>query len=238
MNAVLALKAQLAQDSRRPYLARGARVERCAQCCLPPRLCLCLYRPTLRSRLQFGLLMHHNEPFKPSNTGKLICDVLPGTAAFEWHRTEPAAGLEQWFSTGNTRIVFPRHYVAAQRLAPLPETGPVKLLILDGTWQQARKMLRTSRYLDALPVTSIDEPLLSAYQLRQQYRDGHLCTAEVAALLLQQAGETANSTLLSAWLQTFSEHYLAAKRQRLPLARALTHLQALMVMTEAESPDC
>ncbi|WKE64550.1 DTW domain-containing protein [Gallaecimonas kandeliae] len=230
MNAVLELKKRLQGSSQRPYLARGARVVRCDSCALVPDYCLCPHRPQLESRLEFGLLMHHNEPFKPSNTGKLICDLLPGTQAFDWHRTEPGAELLDWL-TPDTRIVFPSHYVEAERLAPLPASGPAKLLILDATWQQARKMLRASRYLDALKVSSIDEALLSGYQLRSQHRDGHLCTAEVAALLLEQAGEIRNGALLAAWLAAFSEHYLAAKRHGLPSGAALAALKALQAST-------
>ncbi|WP_115717931.1 tRNA-uridine aminocarboxypropyltransferase [Gallaecimonas mangrovi] len=227
MNAVLQLKARLKTDSRRPYLARGARVVRCEHCALVPDFCLCGEKKALSSRLEFGLLMHRNEPFKPSNTGKLICDLMPKSAAFAWHRTTPDPALLAWLAP-DTRIVFPSHYVAKERQAPLPASGPVKLLILDATWPQAAKMLRSSRYLDKLSVTSIDDAVLSNYPLRDQHQDGHLCTAEVAAMLMAQAGETANAHKLSAYLAAFTDHYLAAKRHGLPSGESLAALKAAM----------
>ncbi|MED5524490.1 MAG: DTW domain-containing protein [Pseudomonadota bacterium] len=226
MNAVLELKQRLKAQSQRPYLARGHKVVRCEGCALVPEFCLCPHRRALKSRLEFALLMHRNEPFKPSNTGKLICDLLPETRAFAWHRTEPDPALLDWLDE-TTRIVFPSHYVQPARLAPLPETGQVKLLILDATWPQAAKMLRASRYLDPYPVTAIDGELLSGFLLRNQHQDGHLCTAEVAALLLEQAGEGFNGQYLTAWLGAFSAHYLAAKRHGLPGPEALSALTAL-----------
>ncbi|WP_341503458.1 DTW domain-containing protein [Gallaecimonas sp. GXIMD4217] len=215
MNAVLQLKAELLEQSRRPYLARGCAVARCPTCALVPKLCLCPHRPNLKSRVEFGLLMHPNEPYKPSNTGKLVADVLPATRAWAWHRTEPPQALLDWLDD-NSLIVFPMDYVPPERQQPELPAGPVKLLLLDATWQQARKMLRTSRYLDGLPVTGISDAGLSQYRLRNQYKDNHLCTAEVAALMLDKAGEAANARALECWFQAFSGHYLAGKLQRPP----------------------
>ncbi len=225
MNAVLQLKAELLKSSRRPYLARGANQVRCHHCALMPSHCLCAHRPRLSSQLEFGLLMHPNEPYKPSNTGKLIADVLPGTRAWAWHRTEPCQALLDWLDD-DVLIVFPMDYVPPARQRPELPQGPVKLLLLDATWQQARKMLRTSRYLDGLKITGISDAGLSAYRLRSQYKDNHLCTAEVATLMLEKAGETTNAQALQAWFQAFSGHYLAGKLQRQPDPRLAQQLQA------------
>jgi DTW domain-containing protein YfiP len=37
--------------------------------------------------------MFDTEPMKPSNTGRLIADILPDTEAFQWSRTEPPQAL-------------------------------------------------------------------------------------------------------------------------------------------------
>lgn len=49
------------------------------------------YPSTSKSR--FCLLMFDTEPMKPSNTGRLIADILPDTVAFQWSRTEPSQDL-------------------------------------------------------------------------------------------------------------------------------------------------
>jgi DTW domain-containing protein YfiP len=87
-------------------------------------------------------------------------------------------------------------------------------VVLDATWTQARKMFRKSPYLDGLPVLGLRPDQLSRYGLRRSCRGEHLCTAEVAALCLELAGEQQAATALDDWLDLFSEHYLAAKHHR------------------------
>ena len=46
-----------------------------------------------QAKSRFCLLMFDTEPMKPSNTGRLIADILPDTTAFQWSRTEPSQDL-------------------------------------------------------------------------------------------------------------------------------------------------
>ncbi len=76
--------------STRPFLARGGSVPRCEACQLRHDWCACEWRPELKAEAGFCLLMYDSEPMKPSNTGRLIADVLPDTTwAFLWSRTKP-----------------------------------------------------------------------------------------------------------------------------------------------------
>ena len=75
-------------------------------------------------------------------------------------------------------------------------------------------MFRKSPYLERFPVLSLEGGDVSRYRLRRSTREEHLCTAEVAALCLAQAGDPQAGALLQAWLDLFSERYLLAKNQR------------------------
>jgi len=164
------------------------------------------------------LLMHDVEPLKPSNTGWLIADVIADTEAFIWSRTEVDPRLlallddPQW----QPYIVFPGEFVAPQRVTTevAPASGKRPLFVLlDGTWTEARKMFRKSPYLERFPVLSLEPEQLSRYRLRRSKRDDHFCTAEVAALCLELAGDGAAARVLDAYLDVFTSHYLAAKFQ-------------------------
>ena len=72
-------------------------------------------------------------------------------------------------------------------------------------------MFRKSPYLNNLPVLSLQPEQLSRYRLRRSTRNEHLCTAEVAALCLEQAGDGRAAGALDAWLDLFTERYLGAK---------------------------
>jgi hypothetical protein len=178
------------------------------------------------------------EALKPTNTGWLIADVVADTFAFGWARTQVDPGLlalladPQWAAC----VVFPGEYVDAERI--ITEIKPVAgkrplFILLDGTWQEARKMFRKSPYLDKLPVLSLQPEQLSRYRLRRAQRETHLCTSEVAALCLDLAGEPHAACTLEAYLDVFTDHYLNAKKfvPTNPADAAHRRLHALAVQT-------
>ncbi|MTI92819.1 MAG: DTW domain-containing protein, partial [Pseudomonas stutzeri] len=118
------------------------------------------------------------------------------------------------------------------RVERQPDKRPL-FILLDATWTEARKMFRKSPYLDGLPVLSLQPEALSRYRLRRSTRSDHLCTAEVAALCLELAGDSAAANTLDAWLDVFTEHYLGAKHHRQPDLHNAAH-RALQVPDGAE----
>ncbi len=175
-NAVSRLRQYRVSISTRPYKARGFRVKRCTFCLLPEKQCLCdtIIHQTAKSR--FCLMMYDTEVMKPSNTGKLIADVLPDTLAFLWSRTEPEKALLDAINDPHRQayVVFPDSYASPSRKVyhQLPANSkPPLFILLDGTWTEARKMFRKSPYLDALPLFSINEASKCDYMLRQAARE-------------------------------------------------------------------
>ena len=77
-------------------------------------------------------------------------------------------------------------------------------IILDGTWQEARKMLRKSDWLQQLPTVHITPQQASSYQLRRNQQQGNLCTLEVGSELLHALGDTEEAKALS----QFFAHYI------------------------------
>jgi DTW domain-containing protein YfiP len=218
-HAVARLRAERLARSIKPFVARGGRVQRCPQCRVFLTHCVCAWRPAVACEAGVCLVMHDTESLKPSNTGWLIADVVEQTSAFGWLRTEVDPALlallddPQW----QPYLVFPGEYVAPERVVSTVEPPAGKrplFILLDATWTEARKMARKSPYLDRFPVLSLQPEQLSRYQLRRSKRGDHLCTAEVAALCLELAGEAPAAAALDAWLDAFTHHYLAGKQQR------------------------
>lgn len=214
-NAVLRLRAERLARSTRPFLARGNRIRRCQRCLLPLKQCLCDTLAPSHARSRFCLVMFDTEPMKPSNTGRLIADILPETAAFQWSRTEPPQALLDLVRDPDYQpaVVFPASYAGETRtvLAAPPAGKPPLFIMLDGTWTEARKMFRKSPWLDALPVISVDLARVSAYGLREAHAEGQYCTAEVAIALLDLARDTQAASALSDHFQLFRARYLAGK---------------------------
>jgi len=118
----------LTHSLTRPHLDRGEpRKLRCARCRLIPSHCLCAWRPVVPTRAAVCLIMAEFEPLKPSNTGWLIADVVPDTAAFGWSRVHGDPALlalladPQW----QPYVVFPGEFAAAERVvtALMPDGG-------------------------------------------------------------------------------------------------------------------
>ncbi|WP_252145823.1 tRNA-uridine aminocarboxypropyltransferase [Yokenella regensburgei] len=216
-NAVLRLRAERLARAILPFLARGNRIRRCQRCLLPLKQCLCETISPQPARSRFCLVMFDTEPMKPSNTGRLIADILPDTEAFQWSRTEPPAALLELIRHPDYQpmVVFPASYADAERsvIAAPPSGKPPLFIMLDGTWTEARKMFRKSPYLDNLPIISVDLSRVTAYHLREAHADGQYCTAEVAVALLSLAEDTEAASSLSDHFTRFRTRYLAGKTQ-------------------------
>ncbi len=216
-NAVLQLRAQRLARATRPFLARGNRIRRCQRCLLPLKQCLCATLQPSSARSRFCLVMFDTEPMKPSNTGRLIADILPDTAAFQWSRTEPPQALLDLVANPDYQpmVVFPAAYAGSERqvITTPPSGKPPLFIMLDGTWTEARKMFRKSPYLDRLPVISVDLSRVSAYRLREAQVEGQYCTAEVAIALLDLAADQHAAQALGDHFSCFRTRYLAGKTQ-------------------------
>ena len=218
-HAVALLRAARLARSAKPFLARGGSTRpRCEGCRLVPSHCLCALRRTLPTRAGVCLLMADIEPLKPTNTGWLVADVVADTFAFGWARTEVDPGLLALLADPRWQpfVVFPGEYAAPERVTPSvpPADGRRPLFILlDATWNEARKMFRKSAYLDRFPVLSLAPEQVSRYVLRRSRRDDHFCTSEVASLCLELAGEARVADALEAWLDVFTHHYVQARHQ-------------------------
>lgn len=224
MHAVQQLHQYRKSLSTTTYKSRGQRVIRCELCRLAKQFCICELAPKVDSQSGFLLLMYDTEVLKPSNTGKLIADLIPDSFAFLWSRTEVnpeiIALLEDpiW----QPMIVFPKAYVGEEReifdneITLMSGKRPL-FIMLDGSWREAKKMFRRSPYLQHLPVVSFtpkvpenEEEISSRYQIRLAANNTELATAEVAAQILSLAGEQTNADLLDLWFDVFSYEYQRA----------------------------
>lgn len=226
------------------YKARGQRVVRCPLCQLAKQFCICSMAPKeseVSSNAGFLLLMYDTEVLKPSNTGKLIADLIPDTYAFLWSRTTKNDELqailddEKW----QPYVVFPQEYVQDERPVETQaihcRTGKRPLFImLDGSWREAKKMFRKSPYLDKFPVVSFDPKVSieneitsqaptveqspvgenSRYTVRKTELAHQFSTAEVAARVLAMSGEVENAHLLDLWFDVFNFQYQKSVCQR------------------------
>ena len=237
-HAVQNLFEQRLARSTRPFRARGSEVKRCPDCRIDLRHCICALKPSTQSNAAFLILYYDDEILKPSNTGRLIADLIPDTYAFIWQRMDPDPQLLQLLVDPQWQpiVVFPETQVEPGREVwseqPLLNAKQRPLFILlDGSWREARKMFRKSPYLDSFPVLSVNPVTSSTYQVRKANSAHQLATAEVAAYVLDGVDEGYNSQLLRAWFDVFSYRYQkGVTRTNRGDASALDRLRALVAL--------
>ncbi len=162
--------------------------------------------------IEFYLLTHANEFAKLSNTGKLLNGISVPVTVQEWSRVEEPKNLLHRIESPEYKVelVFPSEFAIYQKSDESVESvfhQARTYVLLDGTWQQARKMYRKSPYLHQLPLLSVNVNRDSVYTLRRNQQEKGLCTAEVAACILEQEGLQDESDALMNKLIAFCENF-------------------------------
>lgn len=130
--------------------------------------------------MKIFLLTHERELLRLSNTGALAKNVAPEIVERTmWARNIPNPVLLDAINHENTVLLYPVDDVDA---APIESFE--NIILLDATWQEARKMFNKSPYLKNLPRAKIKPRQASQYQLRRNQPDGGLCTAECVVEIL------------------------------------------------------
>jgi DTW domain-containing protein len=136
--------------------------------------------------MKIFLLTHERELLRPSNTGVLAQSVAPEIVErIIWARNTPNPSLLDAINHENTVLLYPTDDADA---APIESFE--NIILLDSTWQEARKMFNQSPYLKNLPRAHIKPRQVSQYQLRRRQPEGGLCTAECVVELLRAKGYT------------------------------------------------
>jgi len=137
--------------------------------------------------MKFTLLTHSKELTKPSNTGRLVLDVL-GSAAeqISWERTKPPAGLVEEIDAGGVALIYP----GSADEAGGDLTGIKQVILIDSTWHEARRIHQRSPYLQNVRRVCLKPAAKSVYNLRKNQKESGLCTAECVIEILRSTGNS------------------------------------------------
>lgn len=139
--------------------------------------------------MHIWLLTHSEELKKANGTGKLVKATLQDNCSvIVWQRTITPLEIAQ-LPVENTRLIYTATS-SDEQLSPLgTEDNKIQhIIILDGTWQQARKMYNQSPYLKRFTKYEITGQRSEFTRRRNQLEHG-LCTAETAVHLLRTLGQ-------------------------------------------------
>lgn len=160
-----------------PPRAQGGGLDRCGRC--TRKLCLCeAVGDPAANRTRVTLVLHPREDTKRIGTAPLVLlglrdarkvVVWPNDGE-EHNAPPPGVGL-------HTALLFPGEgAVPLERLAG--KTAPREVVVVDGTWSQARSILDRVPWLASLPRVSLEPAAPSEYGIRRQPRRECLSTVE------------------------------------------------------------
>ena len=152
----------------------------CPRCLLQLEICVCGVMPRVEARTEVVLIRHITELNLTSNTGRFAALALPKSRILEYGGGEPfdpapvtAPRTALLYCSGPARSL-PR---------PLPFV-PERLVVLDGSFRQARRMYKRVPELRDLPEFSLPAPRVTPTRLRKPPQPEGMSTIEAIAAAL------------------------------------------------------
>ncbi len=198
----------------------------CARCFRPELVCYCAVCPTISNRTQVQIMQHPRERFHPLGTARIVQQSLHRVELHVLHDMKLAPGV----LLPDDALLFPAPGARDLALVPLPER-PRRLVVLDGTWHQARQIYKSLPELHALPrfVLSPEQP--TRYRIRRPPGPKFVSTLEAVhqALEILEPDTLNLRGLLFAFDRMIDLHLEAARlaprnpRRRVPKQRPRRH---------------
>jgi DTW domain-containing protein YfiP len=154
---------------------------RCRACAFPAELCLCDAIPRIELPVRFVILRHASEIPRLTSTARWAALALTGSAIVDYALTvDPVDGAA--LEAPDTWALFP-----SAEATPPGAARPARIVVPDGTWQQARRMMQRVPALQRMPRLSLP-PARPAPRLRRPPRAGGMSTLEAIAEALRHLG--------------------------------------------------
>ena len=182
--------------------ARPLRRPMCLRCGRPQRSCLCRWITPTEHAVAVLVLQHPDEQHHAKGSARLLqlslaqcrCEVgerFDPEALAAWLHEPAAPGPAQ--AARRPLLLYPAAAPAASSEAPTGPGAPAptvvepaawRLVVLDGTWRQAHRLLQAHPALQDLPRWPLPDPPPSRYAVRKARRAEQRSTLEATCLAL------------------------------------------------------
>lgn len=229
------------QERSAPLPSVSLPAEPCPRCLKSPALCVCASLQPTSTKLHVLILQHPQEPDKDLGSARLAHLALPNSTlkvGLSWPNLRKALGREPQ-NPGRWAVLYLGSGIKGQPVAPgahprlsfVTKTGAAApapseklegLVILDGTWSQAKTLWWRNAWLLKLKRVVLTPQKASLYrELRKEPRRECLSTIESLAEALTELGEPATT---EAALKALFGELLEKQRARLKKPKAATVL--------------
>jgi DTW domain-containing protein YfiP len=153
----------------------------CSGCARPERVCVCAEVVRVPTRTRVVILQHPRESSVPIGTARIAELALPNAERHVGVDFTSSARVRELLNDVGAPPILLYPGPGARDLAVDPPAGPVTLIVLDGTWWQSRKLLKSNPELANLPRYAFDPPEPSRYRIRREPERHCVSTIEAIA---------------------------------------------------------
>ena len=160
----------------------------CARCLRPTSACWCAHLPHLQSRTRVVFLQHPREHRVAIGTCRMAHLALANSELHVGVRFDDEARVAEIAALPGTMVLFPdlapADHGRGRDLAALDGDTLRQLIVVDGTWSQARKLLARSPLLAGLPRLAFVPSRPSNYRIRSEPKAECVSTIEAVVEVL------------------------------------------------------
>jgi DTW domain-containing protein YfiP len=180
----------------------------CERCLRPLAACFCPHLQVRPTRTRVLLLQHPRERRMAIGTARMAHLSLPNSSLRVATDFSADPEVVEALAGRSTYVLFPG--AQALDIATVPREPPATLIVVDGTWWQARKLLKLNPALAAAPRVAFTPRRPSRYLIRRQ--PAEFCVSTIEALaevleVLEATGPDSFATLLDPF------HAMVAKQR-------------------------
>jgi DTW domain-containing protein len=156
----------------------------CERCRRPVSVCYCRHLPRLSTRTRVVLLQHPRERDVAIGTARMASLCLPEAELCVGVKWSGSKELARALGDPARPPVLLSPGKGAVDLAAHTPAGPVTLIVVDGTWWQANKLVRENPELATIPRYFFTPPSPSEYRIRKEPDAAYVSTIEALAYVL------------------------------------------------------
>jgi DTW domain-containing protein YfiP len=189
----------------------------CEGCGRPPIVCICAALVTVVPRTKVVVLQHPREADNAIGTAWMV-ERCFGAERIVGVELENDPRFARALSDPAAPAILLAPGPSAIDLHARPPEGPVTLIVVDGTWSQAKKLFRVNPSLARLPRYAFQPASPSNYRIRREPADHCVSTIEATvaalALLEERRGSTVDVHEPLRAFEAMVDHQIRIARER------------------------
>lgn len=194
------LQQYLKRKSEQDRLEQGRFRTPCPRCLQAPKTCYCRHIQSFDPKIRFAILIHKLEMRKRIATGRMSHLCLKKSQLIDGYDYSLDERVNSIIHNPlyHSVILFPgtqstnlTSMLPGERAKLFPKEKELVVFVMDGTWSTAKKSLRRSRNLHALPQICFTSNRPSNFRVRKQPKENCFSTLEAIYQTIDLLGESA-----------------------------------------------